>query len=391
MRIAFCGIGLLLLACSATPPGEDETDPRGPGSSGVGGLGLGDTGSGGNQVTAPPCEGDHSNIDEDGDGYTGAQGDCNDCTPLMNPAARDYPKNGVDEDCDGAADDGDETCDADLAIDNDDAMDAARAIGLCKKQVGASWGVVSAAYVTSDGSPLDDPLGHGILPSFGSEIHPQEGKRLLALSSGTARQPSDAGYQDVGGYDKGYVSGAPPGYPKESPACPGVQTGAPHDSAGLRLVIQTPSNARSMRFALDFYTYEFPDYICSTFNDFFVALLDPPPPSQPDGNISFDGQGNTISVNAGFLDVCDPQVAGGKTFACAAGSSQLSGTGFEGRAATGWLQTSTEVTQPGGTVTLELAVWDSADGWLDSTVLVDALTFDLAETPTVTEPLPEPK
>ena len=47
----------------------------------------------------------------------------------------------------------------------------------------------------------------------------------LALSSGAARNPNDPGFQDPGGYWKDYNPyGAPAGYPKESPSCPGVIT-----------------------------------------------------------------------------------------------------------------------------------------------------------------------
>lgn len=388
-RTAVAALAALLAdGCSASVPGE--TDGGGAGTSTSTDLGLGGGSSTGGW-TPPPCDGDHENVDADGDGYTGAQGDCNDCTNLMNPAARDYPGNGVDEDCNGAADDGDSSCDDDLAMDSADPMDAVRAIGLCREQLGASWGVKSAAYVASDGSPLSDPLGHGLVPSFGDAVHPQEGKRMLVLSSGAARRPSDADYKDVAGYDKGYTSAAPAGYPKEAPACPGIVSGEPHDAAGLEVVLQTPSNAKSMGFKLDFYTYEYPDYICSKYNDYFVALVSPPPPNLPDGNVSFDKQGNTISANAGFLEVCSPQQAGGKTFACAKGTSQLGGTGFEGHAATGWLKTSVAVTEPGKDVTVRFAVWDSGDGVLDSTVLVDDFQFEIADTPTVTEPVDEPK
>jgi hypothetical protein len=391
-----------------------------PGSAGGGGSSVGGQGGQGGGINfggsgggtgggplqqEPSCVGVDPNIDNDGDGWSGAQGDCNDCTPQMNPGAQDYPGNNIDEDCNGAKDDNPTNCDGPINLASPDPMDGARAMGLCKVAQGQSWGVVSAKYITADGQPLEnydvDKIGWGILPGFGPNVKPQEGAKVLALSSGTARQPNDPGYDTVNGHDKMYTTGSPPGYPKESPACPSVMTGAPHDSAGLRLVIKTPTNAKSLSFNLDFYTYEFPGFICSEFNDFFVAMLTPKPANQADGNISYDSKGNTISVNAGFLQVCHPQVASnGVNFDCLLGPDQLAGTGFDldffgdptdNSAATGWLKTSSPLGKPGDQITVDFAIWDSGDGVLDSTVLVDNFLFGLDDSPTQTEPIPDPK
>jgi hypothetical protein len=423
-RRSVLGVGLVLVAgaglvvaCSATSGGRDFGVTPGSGGSSASGQGGGDfhlTGNGGSDPAksgilkeAPPCEGVDPSKDNDGDGFTGAQGDCNDCTAQINPGAYDYPGNGVDEDCDGKPDDTPVECDGALALDGADGMDGARAIGLCKLADGPRWGVLSARWLTADGQPLVqvDPqgLGHGVLAGFGPKVKPQEGSKLLALSSGTARLPTDPGYQPVSGYDKGYTTGAPPGYPKESPSCPGVVSGTPHDSAALEVVIKTPTNAKSLSFDLDFYTYEFPHYTCSEFNDFMVAMLSPVPVGQQDGNISFDAKGNTISVNAGFLEVCGcdggpPCQAGNKSFACSLGRDQLTGTGFDdspldpfNSAATGWLVTTAPLASPGDPVTLLFAIWDSGDGVLDSTVLIDNFTFEAGEAPTKTAPVPVPK
>lgn len=394
--------GAAIAACSAVSDdngfNDGPTTGSGNGAGGAGGGLIGFTtgaGVGGGILgTEPPCEGVDPNIDNDNDGWTGAAGDCNDCTELMNPGALDYPGNAIDEDCNGVDDDNPGSCDTGLPL-NGTARDGARAMGLCKDSVGEAWGLVNAEWVTADGQPLSsyDPAGEGvgILDGFGPNVDVQEGVKLLAISSGAARQPTDPGYQDPSGHDKGYSTGAPPGYPKESPSCPGVSTGQPYDSAGLRMTIKTPTNAKSLRFNLNFYTYEFPVYICSTYNDFFTAMLTPQVSTLPDGNISFDSQGNTLSVNAGFLQVCQAQTAGGKVFDCPLGTAQLQGTGFEPSAATGWLQTTAPIEAPGGDITLHFSIWDSGDGVLDSTVLLDNLGFEAVETPTQTQPLPPPE
>ncbi|MBI4702670.1 MAG: choice-of-anchor L domain-containing protein [Deltaproteobacteria bacterium] len=396
-------LGVLVAACGASSKRSGDQDGEGgkgssstssSGTGAQGGLALSSSsgeGGGGILKTEPPCEGDHTNLDDDKDGFTGGQGDCNDCTKQMNPGALDYAGNNIDEDCNGAPDDTPTNCDGALAVESQDPMDGARAMGLCKQAGGTGWGVVSAKYSKADGSPGQDPLGNGILSGFGPMVHPQEGAKVFAVSSGAARQPTDPNYQDPGGYDKGYVSGCPAGYPKEFPGCPGVVTGEPHDSHALTLKIRTPTNAKSLRFAFDFYTWEFPVYICSMFNDYFVAMLSPKLANLPDGNISFDKQGNTISVNAGFLEVCAPQQAGGKNFPCELGPAALGGTGFEEHAATGWLETSAPVDSPGSEIELMFAAWDSGDGILDSTVVIDDFRFEVEETPTGTVHIPDPK
>ena len=269
-----------------------------------------------------------------------------------------------------------------------------KAVDICKTSNGMldNWGIVSAKWVMADGSPppttqpqLDNfHLGHGILSAFGSTVRVRKGVRMLGLSSGTARQPTDPGYQSVQGFDKGYTGGSPMGFPKESPACPGTLTGQPHDPTGVEITVNTPSNVQGFSFDFDFFTYEWPGFICSSYNDFFVAILSPIPMGQTDGNISFDSVGNPVSVNNAFLDVCGclgnppkPCSAGGKSFPCALGDLDLLGTGFgfdttggQDHGSTGWLTTRAPVARNSQLV-LRWAVYDSADGILDTTTLVD--------------------
>ena len=212
--------------------------------------------------------------------------------------------------------------------------------------------------------------------NFGSAVTREYGANMLVLSSGTARTPGQPDYSDPGGSDKGYTTTNPAGFPVNSPACPGVISGQLHDSIALKLKLRAPTNAKSLSFKFKFYTYEFPQFICDQYNDIFVAILrnsqgqfiagaDP-----TTGNISFDKDGNYLSVNAGFLNVCAPQQAGGKQFDCPASTGELAGTGFEGHAGTTWLQTKAPV-EPGQQIIIRWAVYDSGDGILDSSTFVD--------------------
>ena len=60
-------------------------------------------------------------VDADGDGFTSADGDCDDFSALVNPDAAETPYNGIDDDCDSATPDDDLDGDgADLVRDCDD-------------------------------------------------------------------------------------------------------------------------------------------------------------------------------------------------------------------------------------------------------------------------------
>jgi hypothetical protein len=338
------------------------------------------------ELDAGPCP-SKPGEDQDGDGFTDEQ-DCDDCDPLINAGAYDFPSDGVDDDCNGVPDDEPTDCEATLAMDSDDAWDAVRALGLsCREpqergRSDRAWDVLDARFVKPDGTELPEPLSHGVLPSFGAN-QPREGESMLALSSGSARDPSQAGYHDILGFKKGYKSGAPPGYPKESPACPGVVSGVPFDGAALELELRVPTNVTRLEVDENFFTLEFPGYVCSKYNDFFVIDFEPKVEEYPDGNVAFDADGNPISVNNALLQVCEPQEASGKDYACPLGSALLARTGFDEvsdefslapHAATGWVRSVAPVV-PGSTLRVRFAIWDSADGNLDSTVLLDRLRW----------------
>jgi hypothetical protein len=384
---------------TAATTGSASTGGGGQGgSSGTLGLGGHLTGSGGSAGGINNCVPGGPDDDVDNDGFTPNQGDCEDCDPDRNPNSIEVMTDagGVayDEDCDGQIDEDDSVlCDDNLAVDDLDPYSAARAIELCKTAGNdKEWGVVSTKWVLADGTEppafnlQNFHLGHGLLSGFGPNVQTRAGVRMLGLSSGTARQPTDPGYMDVGGFSKGITCNHPQGFPKESPACPGTITGTPNDAAGLELEIRPPSNAKGFSFDFKFQTFEWPGYVCSQYNDFFVALLSPIPANQADGNIAFDKMGNPVSVNNAFIEVCGCEgnppsscFAGGKEFECPLGDFELIGTGFgfdscaycQDHGGTGWLRTNAPVENKGQAITLRLAVYDSGDGVLDTTTIID--------------------
>jgi hypothetical protein len=372
-----------------------------------------DPGDGGSDCNKPL-----PNDDNDRDGWTPSQGDCNDCNKHINPNAIEVVNGepgaeALDEDCDGAIDENDDvTCDEGIALDDLDPVKAAYAIDLCKLSEGRNdWGVAKARWTMPDGAPPPPGAsetyhrGHGVLPDFGPNVPARRGDRLLVLSSGTARRPIDPGYESASGFDKGYVGGHPPGFPRTSPACPDVEVveeGYPNDAVALELVVRTPSNAFGISFDFDFYTYEWPNAVCSEFNDFFLALLSTEPDGRPEFNMSFDAQGNPVSVNFAFFEVCGcsvnppfPCPGSGKLFQCALGNSELVGTGFGGdteggdHGATSWQVTVAPV-EPAAELTIRFTIYDSADGGLDSTTLVDNWRW-IAEPGTAVSTVPAPR
>lgn len=392
---------------------------------------------------------DSATTDCDGDGWTVADGDCCDqpgaCgqdPAMVNPGALELPGNGIDDNCNGLVDGADvldlDLCDGALVPDSQDPLDYARAMGICRTTTekaplrDRTWGLISAQLLRVDGSPLTSRVGHSIRSNFGALLHPQEGRAFAVLSSGAAADATQTQPGPNGGpLHTNIWHGASPvdihactqpgcladwfntAHPPlklaqrlpEAPGCPGALYGheVANDSVMLVLRMRAPTNVRAFQFNAYFLSSEYPEYVCTDFNDQFIALVDTPggaplgATNPVDKNLmtySSGGQRWPVGINVakgtGLFRVCqtagqnpgcwDPDVS---TQSCAHGPIELAGTGFDapmGPASctngggTGWLVTSGNI-RPGEIVELRLALWDVGDELLDSTALLDAFRW----------------
>jgi hypothetical protein len=324
------------------------------------------------QVDLPPGNPGDPNADSDGDGYSRAQGDCNDGDPNVNPNAMEVADK-VDNDCDGQVDEVAPPCD-NLPPSASAAMDLAKAMDLCGQVLSATFGA------------SENPQARAVLSRLAQAKTnlgaPRKGNTMAALSTGLAIYDPYQHQCPQSGTDFG-GSGADPD--------PKAIDGRAMDPSTLSLKVRVPSNARSFSFDFHFLTSEYPEYLDTEFNDTFWVTLSS---KKFNGNISFDKNGTPIRLNAAFFDVCDPSPAKPKTQSfCTTGASALEGTGYykecsekggwggggaleANGGSTGWLTTTAPV-EPGETITLTFKIFDKGDGVLDSTVLIDNFRWKL--------------
>ena len=400
------------------------------------------------------CDGAADNPpDQDGDGWTACQGDCCDSVAdgcgspnLVNPGAFEVGSNMVDDDCDGTVDNVLTGCDTGLASNSATAVDYAKAIDLCAATVEVpatpqlkKWGVISAKLSRADGTGSPPASSKSIRTGFGSGVTPLQGASIAVLSTGVAaaqaapnnKLPGWVAFQ--GGQNSLVTSGVPAdwlaangnNFPN-APGCPDPQGGTTaNDPVMLKVRVRAPTNASSFSVSTFFFSSEYPEWVCSAFNDFFLTLLDStflPGPGQvanpKDKNLAFydpppaGGPVYPVGVNLAFGNTglfsqcvngptgCGSGAIPGNTNTCA-GIQQITGTGFDmlnppaqfpgdpavcgasNRAGggTGWLTTGGNV-KPGETIELRFVTWDTGDGWYDSVVLLDNFTWSVnASTP----------
>ncbi|MFO0673712.1 MAG: choice-of-anchor L domain-containing protein [Polyangiaceae bacterium] len=401
MRSAvFSGLATLALLAACSGSGRDTLATNAKPGAGTNGAGTNDDGSGSTDspiITGP----------------VGEAGVTESCVP--DPSHFEVPGNGCDDDGDGKIDNPPAACDASLAV-NGDAEKFAHAMGLCQRASATTWGLVSASYRRGYNDTTLPPDGqHGILGAFGTSLKAREGDAFGVLSSGYARVFDDLGskktaFKSGSKLQDGLIFGGavPPGFPKSASGCPGIPM--VQDVSVLHLEIKVPTNAKGLQFDFNFLSGEWPEWVCSTYNDSFIAYLKSAAFNGGKAdNVSFDSKGAPVSINNAFFDRCTPNQPTGclasnnlqptGNAACPGGESELAGTGFEDRGTycgnkpsvggggTGWL-TSQAPVKPGETITLEFYVWDGTDGDYDSSVLLDNLRWvpEVVTAPVTTRP-----
>lgn len=377
------------------------------------------------------CDGNVDATDLDGDGFfsciDGPLADCCDeevfgCIDahLVNPGAFEVPGNEVDDDCDNEVDEAEPSCDAAAALDSDsdDPLDYARALDLCQitSEDQPTWGVLDGSLSLANGQNEPLAVQHSIRQAFGDVIEPLGGSSLIVLSSGNAAapgqsQPSYAAFES--GQNLNTAVPAPSDwiaanggqFPASCPDADIAPDSTANDSVMLTLRVRVPTNARSFSAKMYFFSAEYPEWVCSNYNDFFVALLGSTAETNPtDGNIAVFDDGETLwpvglnilKTAPGLFGVCESGNVGCQgllpqsPYDCPAGPAELAGTGFDVidttnscngvdfpiGGATGWLTMNGNV-EPGEIIDLRFAVWDSGGHLFDALVLLDDWQWSL--------------
>ena len=304
--------------------------------------------------------------DYDQDGYSIAQGDCNDWSPLVNPGAVEVTGNGVDDNCDGQIDEVAPPCTN--LIGKLDGTSLAGAMEQCDSRF-----VTSSSFKGPSAAQARNIVG-----SFGV-VKPQSGDSMVLISTGKAVDKKGAGYvQPQIGTDLGSsntFANPEPNLPA-APMCGTAQPAKVNDYTEWVVHLKAPTNAYSFSFQFQFFSAEYPEFVCTMFNDEFLVEMESKNEFATPKNISFDAAKNPITVNNGFFSVCTNSTTP-QTKHCKKPVSEIAGTGYEDSngsepigGSTGWLTTTAPVT-PGEDITLHFIIFDEGDHIYDSAVLID--------------------
>ncbi len=323
-------------------------------------------------------------IDADGDGWTTCDGDCCDVAgptcgspALVNPGAIEVQGDGVDNNCNGQIDeDPYVSCSTGNMYNGVTAVDMLHAMDICQDAQTNYWGIVGTPTIVHINGNSLDSRQYSVKQQFGTDASnlAKFGDNMAVMSSGRARDANDP--DPTVGTSYQYVSGNPPSdfVAPHGGSLPPTRAGCPageksYDSVMLEVQLKAPINANSFSFQFRFWSQEYWHWTCTKYNDFFIAMLDSAwqpgagqTPIPADKNISFDSNGNYISVNSTqFFTYCHPKTG----YSCPGGTTALSGTGYDpvpndvnidsGAGTTDWLTTTSPVV-PGETITLRFVI-----------------------------------
>ena len=214
-----------------------------------------------------------------------------------------------------------------------------------------------------------------VVSKWGLNNLPRSGSTMLVLSTGVAADATMAGFiPPVPGTN--FLSTAPDPFTASSFTREGCDApdGNVSDLTILRVQVRAPAGATALKFDHNFFSSEYPEWVCNAYNDRFVAHMES---IAVTGNVAFDGSGKPVAVNTAFFRAC----AGPE---CPDGDATLVGTGMDtGDAsdggATGWA-TAVAPVQAGELVTIQFAIMDDGDGSDDSVVLLDNFQWVISTT-----------
>jgi hypothetical protein len=216
----------------------------------------------------------------------------------------------------------------------------------------AALDIPAADIISVAVTPLPDSFAVGsnfrVTPTWGATLMPHAGSTLMVLSTGKAAAANQPGFVPPSP-GTNFADGALDPFSNVSfaaPGCPVDQSPNVFDAVILTVQLRVPVGAAGLRFDHNFQTSEYPEWVCGSFNDRFVAYLETPAFT---GNIALDPQNHPISVNTSLFTQCVNGGTGQKSgiqrlnTACVS-TSELIGTGMDvprpndsDGAGTGWL------------------------------------------------------